>query len=225
MKQPLQRNLTGDGWNLNSRREEQNNEIFKDRTWISLIWSISVFFFNIYTLFTIIYWISIAEMPSGFSIFVDLAFETLLLVDILLRVLIRCFSKEFYDGLNLIHTQKDDGWKRFVFTFVGSLPIMIIYSANDNSSKNIQEVFARLLAFKFLRCFETLRALARTEEILFYKRFRTLVFVKYFKNVMIVLFITHLTTCAWLLVEKTNGNAKSLNGFSPLNPYKDSKNS
>ena len=208
---------------LDGKGEEENHDIFRDRTWISLIWSTLVFFFNNYTLFTVIYWISIAEMPTCFTTFLSLACETLLLVDILLRVMIRCFSKEFYDGLNLIHTTKQDDWKLLTLLVVGSAPILIIYQGVNNSSENSQQIFSRLMALKLLRCFEILRALARTEEILFYRRFKTLVLVKFIKNIMYVLFITHLTTCGWLLVEETHGNQKLLHGYSELNPYKDSK--
>lgn len=53
---------------------------------MSKIWSTSVFIFDIYLVFTVIYWASTSTMPTGDILFVEIALETLLIAELLTRL-------------------------------------------------------------------------------------------------------------------------------------------
>jgi hypothetical protein len=222
MEDPLRRKLTITKLNQTGEEVEHSNNIFKSGTWGSLIWSLSIFLFNIYTIFLTIYWISIAEMPSEATVYAELAFEYFLLADLIIRVILHLISKKQYDRLKLIHTSKEDNWKIFLITFVGSFPMLTLYLGIGNTSETTQAIFSRLLSFKLLRSFEVLRAISKTEDVLFYKKFTTLVHVKFLKNVMTVLLLTHITVCGWLLIQETHGDSNGLYAKHVRNAYTNS---
>lgn len=171
---------------------------------MSISWSFMIFMFNMYILFTILFHFAIGALPKDGILFFEIAMETILVTEVLLRLGLKKFAPESYDNLNLMHVIKDDSYKVYALIMIGSIPWITIYSAISNPSDSVTAVFSRIASMKLLRCFEIWRILSRVEEVLFYKKFKTLVVVKFAKNIVYVLMITHFVTCLWILVEETH---------------------
>ena len=167
---------------------------------MSLSWSAMIFIFNMYILFTILYHFSVGDLPTEGILLYEVAMETILFTEVALRIGLKKFAPDSYADLNLMHVLKEDSYKIYALIMVGSIPWITIYTSIDDPSDTDKAVFSRLACMKLLRCFEIWRILSRVEEVLFYKKFKTLVFVKFAKNIVYVLMITHIVTCAWILV-------------------------
>ena len=89
----------------------------------------------------------------------------------------------------------------------------------------MESFFSRLMLIKVLRAFEIYLTIEKIEEILFYKKFKTLVIVKFIKNFMQIILITHIEVCAFLFVQQIRVTSYTVVGTDPYNPYFDSKNS
>lgn len=190
----------------------------------SLTCSLTVLLFNVWTLFSTIFWICVDYNPGNPILFVEVLIESVLLFEILARFLLKIFLEKGYDNLNLYHScNKDRIWVLIVI-IVGSCPIHIIYAGLENSGHPREDFsfLSRLLAIKFLRSFEIRRTFKKIEEILFYKKFRILVLVKYVMNSIIVLLITHIATCSWLLLQSYSTGEPVIHGQNPDNPFSES---
>lgn len=205
--------------NSNNRADE-----LRTRSILSVIWSTIVFILNTYILFTVIYWISVGIMPSGTIIFFEVAMEVFLLIELGLRVLYLKISRRAFESLNLLHTRDQDGVFVFLLLLVSNIPLVMIYSGIHNTSSKVQSIFSRIMVLKLLRCFEILRTFERVEEILFYKKFKTLIIVKSVKNFVSLLLTAHILTCGWLLIGSTHA-VDIYQGIetNEHNPYRDSK--
>lgn len=189
-------------------QNETSFEVNRNRTTMSNVWSAIIFVLNIWTVFTCLLWASLHELPTDVSALIHVIIECILFFEVVMRILVRSFFPTIYENFNLHHMGKADPTFLYVILLMGSFPIMTLYAAisvpNDPSETTIN--FARILLIKLLRSYEIPRAIAKVEEILFYKKFKTLVFVKFIKNFMILIFVTHLFTCAWLLVQSSIAN-------------------
>jgi hypothetical protein len=212
----------------NSRRtlleDDSSNEIFKSRSLVSVSWASLIFTFDIYILFTVIYWISVGILPSGQLLFFEITLECFLLCELALRVFLKLVTPQIYETLNLMHSRRDDSWTIYIVTFFGSIPWTTIHLGLDSSDEHLEKIYSRLLAFKFLRCFELWRIIGRIEEILFYKKFKTLVLVRSVKNLMYIFLTTHILSCGWLLIDTIHPH-DMYEGISTnsLNPFRNSK--
>lgn len=194
-------------------QNETSFEVNRDRTTMSNIWSGIIFFLNIWTLFTCLLWASLHELPTEVFALIHIVIECILFFEVVMRILIRQCLPTIYENFNLHHMGKRDPTILYMILLMGSFPIMTLYAAisvpNDPSQTTID--FARILLIKLLRSYEIPRAIGKVEEILFYKRFKTLVVVKFIKNFMILLFVTHVFTCAFLLVQSSITNHAIVN--------------
>ena len=202
--------------------DEPNMGIFKTKAVTSLAWSVLFFGLNIFNLFACIFWFSIHQGPTGLMYFFALVIEYLMFFEVIFRIVLRIFSPNAYTHLNLLHAGKQDGFWTFVLLFISSFPVLTLdiiigglYNADD-------DITSYLIILKVLRCFEIHRVLTKLEETLFYKKFKTLIFIKFLMNFTYVLLITHISICSWLLIDRTPQMRISMPGTNPHNPFKDS---
>lgn len=188
---------------------------------MSYLWSILIFLFNIWTVLTTLFWASIHQLPSGVDALFHVLIECILFFEVIVRIFIRICLKEAHDSLNLQHTEKEDRFRIYTLLLIGSFPVLTIYSAvgdfDETSEKTV--IFSRILLIKLLRTFEIKRAITKAEEILFYKKFKTLVLVKFIKNLMIIIAVSHLFTCAWLFIQTSVTNHAVIPEPSDENPF------
>ena len=189
-------------------QNETSFEVNRNRTTMSNVWSGIVFILNIWTVLTCLLWASLHELPTDVSALIHVIIECILFFEIVMRILLRSFLPTIYENFNLHHMGKGDPTFLYIVLFIGSFPFLTLYTAISvpNEASETTSNFARILLIKLLRSYEIPRAIAKVEEILFYKKFKTLVFVKFIKNFMILLFVTHLFTCAWLFVQASVTN-------------------
>jgi len=201
--------------------EEHNLRIFKSHSNVSNFWSAFIFTFNIWTLLITLFWASLHDLPNGVSTLFHVAIECALFFEIIVRMLLKIFLPEAHGSLNLLHMEKNDTWRDYTILFVGSFPILTIFTAikdpNVISDKII--LFSRLMLIKLLRSYEIKRTIDKVEGILFYKKFKALVFAKFFKNLMIIIFVVHVFTCAWVFVQMNLNNHAVIDSSSTLNPF------
>jgi len=203
--------------------EEHNLRIFKSHSNVSNFWSAFIFVFNVWSLLITLFWASLHDLPSGVSTLFHVAIECILFFEVVIRILLKVFLPEAYNSLNLLHMEKSDTLKSYAFLFAGSFPILTIftsYKQPDVVSDRII-VFSRLMLLKLLRTYEIKRTISKVEGILFYKKFKALVFVKFLKNVMIIFFVVHVFTCAWIFVQTNFDNHAIIDETAAgnLNPY------
>lgn len=193
---------------LSANEALDENELFKSRSTMSDCWSTVIFLFNIWTVFTSLLWASLHILPSDIGPLIHIVIEVILLFEICTRILLKLFLPEAYDTLNLLHMKKGEGILKFACAFIGSFPIMTLFFALNDVERDPDEisVYARLLLIKLLRSFEIVRTITKVEEILFYKKFKTLVLVKFFKNIIKILFVTHFFACIFLFIETSVQN-------------------
>lgn len=185
----------------------------------SLIWSILVFIFNFYILLTNIYWICTGQMPSQNQMFVDVSVEVILITELFVRAFLRWKLPLNYHQLNFLHVGSQNRKQNWAISLVGSVPIVMIYQALGSHNAKL---FSRLMSIKFLRCFEIWFTIGRAEEILFYRKFNLLLFLKFMKDVLQLFVITHFAACFWML-SQTEISTVSFYGVDSHNFYKDSK--
>jgi len=201
---------------------EPNMGIFKNKALTSLTWSILFFALNIFNLFACIFWFSIHQGPTDLMYFFALVIEYLMFFEVIFRIFLRIFSPHAYANLNLLHAGKQDGFWTFVLLFIGSFPVLTLDNIVGGEYNEDDDVISYLIILKVLRCFEIHRVLTKLEETLFYKKFKTLIFIKFLMNFTYVLLITHISICSWLLIDRTPQIRISMPGTNPHNPFKDS---
>ncbi len=192
---------------------------------VSNIWSMFTLFANIWTLFSVILWFSAKDHPQTGVLFIEIIIECYLLFEVFARILIRVFASSYYESLQLQHIRKNDRYIIFALVIVGSAPIMSIFAGlkDPTAFDDDIEIFSRFLLLKLLRAFEIRRAFIRVGDGLFYKNFKLLVLFKFAKNFTYIVFITHLSTCGWLMVNILVNNDKTIEGTSSLNPLNQGK--
>lgn len=202
------------------------DKVLKTPPLFSVSWSVTVLLFNIWTLFSTIFWICVEYNPGNPIIFVEVLIESTLLFECLARTLLKIFMKKGHDDLNLYHSNDKDRIWVMIIIIIGSSPIHAIYTGLENSGYPQKDFrfLSRVLAIKLLRSFEIRRTFRKVEEILFYQKFRILVLVKFVMNSLIVLLITHMATCSWLLFEIEFTGEPVIHGQNPNNPFASSKN-
>ena len=201
---------------------EPNMGIFKSKALTSLTWSILFFALNIFNLFACIFWFSIHQGPAGLMYPFALVIEYLMFFEVIFRIVLRIFSPHAYANLNLLHAGKQDGFWTFVVLFIGSFPVLTLDNIVGGEYNQDDDVISYLIILKVLRCFEIHRVLTKLEETLFYKKFKTLIFIKFLMNFTYVLLITHISICSWLLIDRIPQIRISMPGTNPHNPFKDS---
>jgi hypothetical protein len=167
---------------------------------MSIIWSVSIFILNLYMLVTCIYWAATGYMPDSGLLFFTTCVEIFLVCEIFFRCITRIFNSQAYNAQNFLHTRANDGFVRLTFSVLGSSPICLIYIGLLTTGTDLSTLFSRLMLIKILRTFEIYMTLEKIEELLFYKRFKTLVFVKFINNFMQIILVTHIEVCAFLFV-------------------------
>jgi len=182
-----------------------------------------IFILNIWILFSSIFWFSVQSHPDEVVLFIELTVEWVMFCEVIYRFLIRiCFPNQ-YNDLNLLHVRKKNKIWDFGVLFLSSFPFLTldisIYGLRSQEGKNF---ITHLIIIKVLRCFEIQTVLSKLEETLFYKKFKTLIFIKFLINFTYVLLITHISICSWLFIDRTNQARISMPGTSPHNPFKDS---
>lgn len=212
-------------FNQSSFQDGASLEIFKNRSNMSNLWSIIIFVFNIWAILTALLWASLHELPTGISSLFHVLIECVLFFEVIVRIFIRICLKEASDSLNLQHTEKEDRFRVYSILIVGSFPVLTLFLAmggyDETSEKTV--IFSRLLLIKLLRSFEIKRAIIKLEEILFYKKFKTLVLVKFFKNLMIIVLVAHFFSCCWLFIQSSVTNHALVTDTDPENPFGESK--
>lgn len=194
---------------------------------VSNIWSLFTLFANIWTLFSVILWFSAKDHPQTGVLFIEIVIECYLIFEVFARILVKVFASSYYESLQLQHIRKNDSYIIFALVIVGSAPIMSIFAGlkDPNSYEDNIDVFSRFLLLKLLRAFEIRRAFVSIGEGLFYKNFKLLVLFSFAKHLTYIIFITHLSTCGWLMVNILVDNDKTIEGTSSLNPLNQGKQS
>ena len=121
---------------------------------MSTFWSMAIFIFDMYLLFTVIYWASTSTMPQGNILFVEIFLETIMIIELLTRLLLSQFASQSFKNLNLLHTSKGDGIMVYLGAGIGSIPFVIIYTSLGDPSQLANDVFSRVLLLKITRSFE-----------------------------------------------------------------------
>ena len=205
---------------------DQNPTYLKEYHKTAIIWSILILILNIWTLFSSIFWFSVLSHPLSVLLFIEITIECIIFFEILCRLYLRIWFSEPYESLNLLHTNKKDGVWVFVILLISSFPIItlnVAINGAETSENKSEEILSYLYILKILRSFEISRALSKIEEKLFYKKFKTLIFIKFLINLMYVLVIMHISTCSWLFVSGTDQKIVRIYGNNPYNPFKQSR--
>ena len=203
--------------------EEPNSDFNHKRSKMSFIWSIIIFLLNIWILFSSIFWFSVQNHPDGVMLFIELTIEWIMFSEVIFRFLIRMFFLDVYKDLDLLHVRKKPKVWDFIVLIISSFPFLSLdISIYGIESEEGRRFFSYLIILKVLRCFEIQTVLSKLEETLFYKKFKTLILIKFLMNFTYVLLITHISTCSWLFIDRTHHVRISMPGNSPYNPFKDS---
>lgn len=206
-----------------SLKENATPEVFKSKSFMSICWSLVIFVLNLYTQLTSFYWACTGSMPqNGLLTFTSIV-EMVMISEIIIRALSKAFNLQGHSAQNFLHTRKSDGFWSFFWAMLGSFPWVIIYMGILNHGNDKYGPFSRLLLMKLIRGFELNRTIGKLEEILFYRKFKTLILVKFTKNFIYILLVTHVATCCFLFVQGMDVKSYTRTGMDPKNPFYNSK--
>ena len=206
-------------------RNELQPEEFTNNSMVSEIWSWSVLILNVFTYYGIIFW---ASTNSDFNVAVlifAILVECFLFIELIVRIILRCFLPFGWKMLNLHHTNNNDGKLTFLILFLGSLPILTGYAAviDPTETNEYFSFVSKVLLTKFLRAFEVQRATRKIEAALFFKNYSQLILFRVLKAIVLNVLIVHISTCSWLYVTSLQNQA-IVSGINYKNPYATSTN-
>lgn len=202
----------------------QNFNRNKKSSIMSIVWTALIFILNIWILFYTIFWFSFISHPESVVLYIAIIIEWILAVEVLLRIFLRVFFSSTYRNFGVLHIDKKDGFFTFAVLVISSFPIISLnIIINGTNPEESDDVFSYLLILKLLRCFEIQRVLSKLEEMLFYKKFKTLVMVKCVMNLLYIILLTHISACLWLFVSAVPRRNIEIPGDNPHNPYAHSK--
>jgi hypothetical protein len=177
--------------------------------------------------FSVIFWMASDGLPQASGLFVEIVLEFLLLSEILMRLSYRIGIRSLFENLRTYHCNPNDSITWLVVCLIASIPQNTIYSALARfdllDAENQGLTF--LLAFKLIRAIpEIKRYITKLEEHMFYGNTKALIFMKCVENVGIIIFITHIASSVFLLIDKLSDHEpENVPSYVEYNPYGNGK--
>lgn len=85
-------------------------------------WSITTFIANIWNLISITMWPALKENPEGLFLMIENFVEIWLLLDVLVRIVLRIFFKEFNAKCRFMHAKSSDSKIHIGIILFASIP-------------------------------------------------------------------------------------------------------
>jgi len=191
------------------------------------VWSSAIFILNIYTLFSTIFWASLAKLPQDNTFVLDFLVELIIFLEIMFRTLLSILAPNFLDKLGLLHGLKTDGPIMYLLNVIGSFPYITLARLliSVNAMGEGKTSMSYIILLKLLKSFEIKRYINQIEEKMFYKTAKSIIILRFVLNFGLVLFISHCAASAWLLVQELSSVGWSDNKYTfnnPLNPFSSS---
>jgi CRP-like cAMP-binding protein len=168
-------------------------------------WSSMVFVCNLYNYFTVAYFLGIKGFPSGFWLVLELTFETILILDIIVRISLR--STSLYKKMWFLHEK--NSIETMLCIFLSSIPysfLCLIYGQDlSDWSIALTRVPKLLRGMQVHSYFTNIQIIRRSTGWLF------ALFIKY---LIAGLIINHYAAMTFLLVERIESNNGITNNYT-----------
>jgi len=136
----------------------------KEESRLSQVWSKVMFVCHTYSFVNLIFWLAIHGFPEGFWLLLEICSEVILIVDVIMRLVIRHKFPELWRDMWLLHEKesyRNAKWY-LVLLVLGSMPTTLILCLIYGRVGDMAELAA--FEFSLFRCFKLLRH----EEVLLY---------------------------------------------------------
>ena len=127
----------------------------KEESRLSKFWSKVILLIHTYNFVTVFIFLGIAGFPEGFWLLLEIVSELLILVDFILRLVIRLSCPTIWDEMWLLHDKGSRSKFHLFLRLIGSIPQSLILCLIYGSKDDLAALTA--LQFALLRCLKLLR--------------------------------------------------------------------
>ena len=163
------------------------------------------------TLFSSIFWSSAEGFPGKGSQAIEILIEVVFFIDVCVKIKWRSLThRSLYFLIKYSFSSTSESIK-LMFFLISSFPFVVVlliakrisYFDLDNG------YYSLLLAFKILRIWDLKLYVNKLQRLLIFTNFTSILFFKLAESFFMMVCITHVSSCLWLLVNKFGKESKN----------------
>jgi hypothetical protein len=184
------------------KNQSSSKKYFKG---FGFVWATIIFFCNIETVSSAIFWIGADGYPRGTNVAFEVLIEAMLIADFFIRICLSRFKSNAFYFLKVYQRGKPEDLLDLVLNLISVVPYVAIFSATINYEQEQSDFASYFQVIKLLRLRNISQYLKSVEVLLIYTNFRRLFSFALLKTFLNLILFTHLATCLLMIVTKIQG--------------------